>query len=125
MQEQFEKLTVEILLKNKISIRGLFILDNDRYLYQVFNNCIEEWYMVFKNSFLKLKIIKKASNTKIRKLYFDIGNNKVISLKMYYNIDKEGRDNISIKLQNDGETYYSIKDSYLNNMFLDIYRMNV
>ncbi len=125
MEEQFKKLTVKILLKNKISIRGLYILDNDRYLYQVFNNCTEEWYMIFKNSFLKLNIIKKVSNAKIRKLYFNIGNNKFISLKMYYNIDKEGRDNISIKLQNNGKKYYSIKDSYLNKMFLDIYRMNI
>ncbi len=125
MEEQFKKLTVEILFQNKISVRGLFILDNDRYLYQVFNNCTEEWYIIFENSFLKLNIIKQAANPKVRKLYFDAGNNKFISIKIFYDVDKQERDNISIKLQNDGEKYYSIKDSYLNKMFLDIYRMNI
>jgi len=125
MQDQFEKLTIEILFKNKISIRTLFILDNDRYLYQIFNNYKEEWYMIFENSFLKLNIIKQATNTKIRKIYFDTGDNKFISLKMFYDIDKQERDNISIELQKNGERYYSITDNYLNKMFLDIYRMNI
>ena len=122
MEEQFEKLTVEILFKNKISIRGLFILDDNRYLYQIFNNTIEEWYIIHNDSFLKLNIIKQASNGIVRKVFFNIGNDQFISLKMLYEIDEKGRDKVSIKLQT--ERYYHIKDNYLNEMFLDIYRMN-
>lgn len=123
MEKQFEKLTVEILFKNKISVRGLFILDNDKYLYQVLNNCTEEWYMIFKNLFIKLNIIKQAANPKRRKIYFSSGNNKFISINIYYDVDKQGRDNISIELKKDGKRYYHITDNYLNKMFLDIYRM--
>lgn len=123
MTEQFEKSTIETLFKNKISIRGLFILEDNRYLYQIFNNCKEEWYMISENSFLKLDIIKQASNMKVRKLFFAVGDNKYISLKEYYNVNERGQDNIYIKLHKNGEKYYSISDTYLNEMFIDIYRM--
>ena len=127
MNKQFEKLTVELLFKNKISVRGLFILDDNRYLYQIFNNCVEEWYMIHCNSFIKLKIAKHImdNNNKTRKIIFNLGDDTYISLNMKYELNENNTEKISIKLKKNGERYYTIKDSYLNNMFLDIYRMNI
>ena len=122
--EQFERLTIETLFKDKISIRTLFILTSDRYLYQIMNNKVEEWYMVHTDSCLKLKIVKQVTNGKIKKVFFDVGDNQFISIKIYYDVDKDGRDNVSVKLQKNGDRYYAVKDHYLYNMFFDIHRMN-
>ena len=124
MNKQFEKLTVQILFKNKISIRTLFILDDDRYLYQIMNNCVEEWYMIHDDTFLKLNIVKHITDKKkTRKIIFDLGEKMFMTMKMHYELNENGHDKISIKLNKNG-IYYAIKDNYLYEMFFDIHRMN-
>lgn len=124
IEKQFNIVSIKERFQNIISIRCLFILDDNSYLYQVFNNCREEWYIITDDKFMKLDIKKFVTNDMTREIIFSVGEDDFFTIVMYYRMDEQGFDNIYIELQRYGEKYFSQKDHYLYNMFFDILEMN-
>lgn len=125
IEKQYQIVSIKERFQNIISIRCLFILNDNSYLYQVFNNRREEWYIVNDDIFMKLDIKKFAStNNMTRKIIFSVDGDDFFTIMMYYKMDEQERDSIYIELQRQGEKYYSQKDYYLYKMFYNLLKMN-
>ena len=121
MEVLFKKLKIE-LLENKLIIAGLYIVDDNRYIYHVFNNLKEEFYIVNKNELVNMKIEQKTTDSeKLTSEYIcDIGKSRTIDFKLYLDAYDEEKNRLMIS----DKDIYNKYDSYLYNMFHDIYRMN-
>jgi hypothetical protein len=104
-----------IILNNlgNISVLKIFILDDERYIYRVFENKKECWYLLNGDKFLCTNILKKykRNNTYIYTLTVDYS----VSFNLIYN---------GSMIQLDDNVYHSVIDPYLLDLFYDIYRMN-
>ena len=121
MDVQFKVLAIK-RLKTKLMVIGLYILDNNRYFYHVLKNMKEEFYIINENKCIKMKIKEKDTSI-YDKDAFDytcyIDRERLIDFTLYLNEDFEGFAYIDM---NDKKISNKI-DSYLYNMFYDIYRM--
>jgi len=97
-----------------LKILFLYILDDNRFLYNVIENKKEYWYMVNGCNFKKLKI-NYIKNTDYKSIIFklQIDNSGVFELEQYEK---------SIIIHD--KDYDSVIDKHLFDMFYDIYRMN-
>ena len=114
--EKIQKAYGENILEymDNLKIIHLYIIDENRYLFNVAENYEEVWYMVNGSNFKKLKI-KNTDYTEYDSIIYtlEIDNCGIFELEQYSQ---------SI-IMNDID-YDSILDIYLYKMFYDIHRMN-
>lgn len=123
MNVQFKKLEIE-RRENKLSVEGLYIIDDNRYIYHVLNKMKEEFYIINKNDCIKMKIESKLNNVYSEDAFdyiCDIGNNNFIDFTLHINEDEIFKYFSYIDIND--EFIPSKLDGYLYNMFYDIYKM--
>ena len=100
MKFQYKNLTFDKLEK-QVKIIGVFIVDDNRYIYHILNCMNEEFYIVNKNNCLKMKIkesnINKDDNL-IREYTCGIGECRTISFNIYFKYLRRNQNESSSRL---------------------------
>ena len=109
-EEQYKKLVIQKMIGK---ITGLYIIDDNRYMYNVLENKTESWYVINDNEIQRLNIIDRKFLDTDLTLYKFKSNRNVFSFEQY-------PDHIII-----GERIIEhTNDKYLYDMFYEILRMN-
>ena len=119
MEVQFKKIVIQDV-KDEIKIIGLYIIDENRYFYHIFNKMEEQFYMISKNKCFFVKVIKRTfdNDTDICEYICDIGKCGYLEFQISFEEDD------SSCMDFNDKTLYNKLDSYMWDMFFDIYRMN-
>lgn len=97
---------------NKIIIKHVFCLNKTNYFYHIVNNRVDEYYIVGESNIYNLIVDYKTDLVHLKKNKYDITHFRIFILK----------DNIYLQI-NDKKMYFiNCLDSYLNEMFLSIYK---
>ena len=120
---QYQKIIIDSL-KKRTKILGLYILDDNRYIYHVLDKMTEKFYILNANHCRELVIKSKKNHVvreDVRKYTCSIGNCKTISFELMF--DDEVPELSQMGINN--RFIYNKFDIYLYDMFHDIYRMSV
>ena len=102
----------KFLSPKKLYILNTYVLTDKKYLYQIMNNLVEEWYLINDNNKIKLNIFKDKIKNKKRNITFYVTSNDI-----YLELETIGDD-----VYLNDKKYSKVFDSYLEKMFFDIYK---
>ena len=124
MEVQYKKLVFEPL-KDQIKILGLYILNDNKYVYHVLNKMTETFYIINENNFQEMKIKKQVNHMTqedVIKYTCSIGDCRTIHFQILHDDEVPQLSEMKIHTHN---AIYNKLDDYLYDMFHDIYRMSV
>lgn len=103
----------KFLSPNKLYILNVYVLTDRKYLYQIMNKLVEEWYLINDNNKIKLNIFKdRIKNNNKRTITFYVTSNDI-----YLELETNDSD-----VYLNGKKYSKVFDSYLEKMFFDIFK---
>ena len=121
MTIQFKKLVFEPLAE-LVKIVGVYVIDDNRYIFHVLNKMVEQFYIVNGDNCFEIEIQKKSLNheKKNSMVYFcHIGKGNYVFIDLYFNAKNEEKNHM---IFNEKKLYNKL-DSYLYDLFFDIFRM--